>query len=138
MDVLIVAVYDRPVKSLLFSPQERLDLARASLSSIEGPCEIIVEGYSSLTVQYACARGANAIVRGLRTVNDFEAEYQMTSMNRHLAPDLETLFFMTSSSVGFLSASLVKEVASGGGDVQGLVPPPVAEALARRIGRCSQ
>jgi len=134
-DELIVAVYNRPAKSLLFSPEERIDLVRRSLGEESDGCKIVAEGYSDLTVQYARARGATAIVRGLRAVTDFEIEYQMTTMNRHLAPDVETVFLMTSLRFAYLSSSLLKEVAAGGADIDTLVPPPVAEALLRRFKR---
>ncbi len=90
-----------------------------------------MEGYSGLTVQYARARGACAIVRGLRAVTDFEYEYQMTTMNRHLEPAVETVFLMTSLQHAYLSSTIVKEVANGGAAIDALVPPPVAEALRR-------
>jgi pantetheine-phosphate adenylyltransferase len=134
-DELIVAVYDRPAKSLLFSPEERIDLVRRSLGQVDDGCRLVVEGFSGLLVHYAHSRGATAIVRGLRAVTDFEAEYQMTMMNRQLQPDLETVFLMTSLPFAYLSSSLVKEVAALGADIEGLVPPPVAEALLRRFGR---
>lgn len=95
----------------------------------------MVEGYSGLTVHYARARGAIAIVRGLRAVTDFEYEYQMTTMNGHLEPELETVFLMTTLRYAYLSSTLVKEVAAGGANIDGFVPPPVAEALLRRYGR---
>lgn len=134
-DEVIVAVYDRPAKSLLFSPEERIALARESINESNDGCRITVEGYSGLTVQYAKARGACAIVRGLRAVTDFEYEYQMTTMNRHLEPDVETVFLMTSLRFAYLSSSIVKEVAKGGANIEGLVPPGVAEALTRRFAR---
>ena len=134
-DELIVAVYDRPAKSLLFSPEERIDLVRRSLVEIDDGCQLTVEGFSGLLVHYAHSRGATSLVRGLRAVTDFEAEYQMTMMNRQLQPDLETVFLMTSLPFAYLSSSLVKEVAALGADIHGLVPPPVAEALLRRFGR---
>lgn len=134
-DELIVAVYDRPAKSLLFSPEERIDLVRKSLLKIDDGCQLTVEGFSGLLVHYARSRGATAIVRGLRAVTDFEAEYQMTMMNRRLQPDLETVFLMTSLPYAYLSSTLVKEVAALGADIEGMVPSPVAEALLRRYGR---
>jgi pantetheine-phosphate adenylyltransferase len=134
-DELIVAVYDRPAKSLVFSPEERIALARSSIGESVDGCRIIVEGYSGLTVQYARSRGARAIVRGLRAVTDFEYEYQMTTMNRHLEPEVETVFLMTSLRYAYLSSTLLKEVAAGGADIQELVPAAVAEALARRFDR---
>jgi pantetheine-phosphate adenylyltransferase len=134
-DELIVAVYDRPAKSLLFSPEERIALARESIGESTDGCRIIVEGYSGLTVQHARARGACAIVRGLRAVTDFEYEYQMTTMNRHLESEVETVFLMTSLRFAYLSSTIVKEVANGGANIDALVPPVVAEALKRRFVR---
>jgi pantetheine-phosphate adenylyltransferase len=134
-DQVIVAVYDRPAKSLLFSPEERIALARGSIGEGMENCRIVVEGYSGLTVQYARSRGACAIVRGLRPVNDFASESQMATMNRHLEPDVDTVFLMTTPRFAFLSSSLLKEVAKGGANIEGLVPAAVAEALAHRLGR---
>ena len=133
-DQLVVAVFDRPAKSLLFDPEERMALFRTSLEGADTP-NIIVEGYHELTVQYARRRGAVAIVRGLRAVADFEYEYQMTTMNRHLEAQVETVLLMTSPEHAFLSSSLIKEVAAGGATLEGLVPPPVAEALQARLAR---
>jgi pantetheine-phosphate adenylyltransferase len=137
-DELVIAVYDRPSKSLLFTPEERFELARASF---EGPnarvdgCKISVEGFSGLLVHYAKARGARAIVRGLRAVTDFEAESQMTLMNRYLESEVETVFLMTSLRYAYLSSSLLKEVVAGGADMRDQVPPAVAAALAERYAR---
>ena len=97
-------------------------------------CRLTVEGFSGLLVHYAHDRGATSLVRGLRAVTDFEAEYQMTMMNRHLEPELETVFLMTSLPFAYLSSSLVKEVAVLGADIEGLVPAPVARALLERLG----
>jgi pantetheine-phosphate adenylyltransferase len=133
-DRLVVAVFDRPAKSLLFSPEERMQLFRTSLDAA-GVANVEIAGYSGLTVDYARRRGATAIVRGLRAVTDFEYEYQMTSMNRHLRPEIETVFLMTSAEFAYLSATLVKEVAAGGAAVGGLVPPVVADALGARYRR---
>ncbi len=136
-DEIVIAVYDRPSKSLLFSPEERLALARASFEgseSVDG-CKIVVEGFSGLLVHYAKARGARAIVRGLRAVTDFEAESQMTLMNRYLDSEVETVFLMTSLRYAYLSSSLLKEVVAGGADMRDQVPPPVAAALAERLAR---
>lgn len=133
-DRVIVAVYDRPAKALLFSPAERIELFRASLDQA-GAHDVLVEGYSDLTVHYARERGADAVVRGLRALTDFEYEYQMTTMNRHLQPEVETVFLMTSLEFAYLSSTLIKEVAAGGAALEGLVPPMVAEALTARLGR---
>jgi len=131
----VIAVYDRPSKSLLFSPDERIALARASIGDQVDGCRVMVEGFSGLLVHYAKARGATAIVRGLRAVTDFESESQMTLMNRYLEADIETVFLMTSLRNAYLSSSLIKEVANGGADVDGLVTPAVAEALKQRFAR---
>ena len=116
----------------MFSPEERIALARASIGDRVDGCRVVVEGFSGLLVQYARARRARAIVRGLRAVTDFESESQMTLMNRYLEPEVETVFLMTSLRNAYLSSSLIKEVVRGGGDVSGLVPPAVAEALMQR------
>lgn len=126
---VIVAVLDLPRKPLLFSLEERIQLFREGVESIPN---ISIEGYSGLTVQYAAERGAAALVRGLRATFDFEYEYQMTTMNRHLRPDLETVFMMTSLKYAYLSSSLIKEVASLGANLEGLVPEHVAHALVRK------
>jgi len=131
-DQVVVAVYDRPAKSLLFSPEERISLFRASLDAV-GAHDVVVEGYSGLTVNYAHRRGASAIVRGLRAVFDFEYEYQMTTMNRHLQAAVETVFLTTSLEFAYLSSTIVKEVAFGGAELDGLVPSVVAEALTSRL-----
>jgi len=133
-DQLIVAVYDRPAKSLLFAPDERIGLFRSSLDAADGHA-VLIEGYSGLTVNYARSRGASAVVRGLRAITDFEYEYQMTTMNRHLEPSVETVFLMTSLEFAYLSSTIIKEVAAGGAALDGLVPPLVAEALRGRFGR---
>lgn len=126
-------MYDRPAKSLLFSPEERIALTRECLGELATCGRVTVEGYSALTVQYARRLGACAIVRGLRPVNDFASESQMATMNRHLEPEVDTVFFMTSPRFAFLSSSLLKEVAKGGANIDGLVPPAVADALVRRL-----
>ena len=133
-DEVIIAVYDRPAKSLLFTPEERIALICESVEALPDARRIAVEGYSALTVQYARRRGACAIVRGLRPVNDFASESQMATMNRHLEPEVDTVFLMTSPGFAFLSSSLLKEIARGGANVEGLVPTGVADALMRRLG----
>jgi pantetheine-phosphate adenylyltransferase len=130
-DRVIVAVYDMPDKRLLFSTDERLQLVRASVTSLPN---VEVSSYSSLTVDYAVSRGASAVIRGLRATSDFDFEFQVALMNRHLRPDLEALFLMTSLEHAHLSSTLVKEVARLGGAIDGLVPAPVATALARKQG----
>jgi pantetheine-phosphate adenylyltransferase len=133
-DTLIVAVYERPAKNVLFDAEERVALVRASLADLSDG-RIRVAGYSGLTVHYARAVGACALVRGLRTGGDFEYESGLTAMNRQMVPDVETIFLMTSPLLAHLSATLVKEVARGGAAIDEMVPPPVAEALRLRLAR---
>jgi pantetheine-phosphate adenylyltransferase len=127
-DRVIVAVYDRPAKSLVFDAQERVRLFQDAISMEN----IEVTTYSGLTVDFARERGAVAILRGLRATSDFEYEYQMTTMNRHLSPSIEAVFLMTSLEYAYLSSSLIKEVAAQGAALDGLVPDNVAAALRAR------
>ncbi|MDZ4693897.1 MAG: pantetheine-phosphate adenylyltransferase [Deltaproteobacteria bacterium] len=129
VDRLIVAVADNPKKQPMFSLAERVDLIRRSVpgSNVE------IEGFSGLLVDFAHARNARAVIRGLRAIADFEFEFQLAHMNRHLAPDVETIYLMTNDESFFVSSSLVKEVAGYGGDVSRLVPAPVALALKERL-----
>lgn len=125
-DRVIVAVYDTPAKRLLFDTTERIDLIREAAGDVPN---IEVASYAALTVDYAVARGAMAIVRGLRATSDFDFEFQLALMNRHLDRRVEAVFLMTSIEHAHLSSTLVKEVANLGGAVDGLVPASVAEAL---------
>jgi pantetheine-phosphate adenylyltransferase len=125
-DELIVAVYDKPAKDLLFSVNERVELARQALADLPN---VWTTSYSSLTVDFAREVGAQAIVRGLRATYDFELEYQMALTNRKLAPEVEFICLMTHQDYAFLSSSVLKEVALLGGDVSGMAPPHVASAL---------
>ncbi len=130
-DEVIVSVYDRPLKSLLFSPEERLELARVSFVNLE---RISVTGYSGLTVNFCRQVGAKVIVRGLRVFSDFEHEFRMALSNHRLAPDIDVVALITSEEHSFLSGTTVREIASLGGDVSSLVPAHVAAALRRRFG----
>lgn len=129
-DRVIVAILGNPEKAPLFSVEERVSLIAASVSSLPN---VTVEAFSGLLVNYVRSRGAQVIVRGLRAVSDFEYEFQMALMNRRLDPEVETVFMMPAEAYSYLSARLVKEVASLGGDVSGLVPAPVARAIADRL-----
>lgn len=129
-DELVVAVYDRPLKTLLFTPEERLSLVRETLSGEEG---IRVEMFSGLIVEYCRAVEAEVIVRGLRVFSDFEHEFRMALANHRLAPEIEVVAFITQEEHSFLSGSTVREIASLGGDVSSLVPANVAEALVDRF-----
>lgn len=130
-DHLVVGVLNNPKKQPLFDIDERVELIRvcvADLGSVE------VAAFDGLTVEFARAHGAGFIVRGLRAVSDFEAELQMALTNRKLAPEVDTAFLMTALEHGYVSSSLAKEVAQFGGDVSAMLPAPVAEALALRLG----
>lgn len=128
-DEVVVAVYDRPLKSLLFSPEERIQLVQETLA---GMSHITVMAYSGLTVSFARKIGAKAIVRGLRVFSDFEYEFRMALANNRLEAEIDTIALITSEQNTFLSASTVKEIASLGGDVSSMVPKHVQLALERR------
>jgi pantetheine-phosphate adenylyltransferase len=128
-DRLIVAVYDRPTKQLLFSANERVELAHEALSSIPN---IEVRTYGGLTAQYAKTVGAKVLVRGLRVISDFELEYQMALTNNQLWPEIETICLMTRQEYAFLTASIVKEIFMLGGNVSPLVAPSVEQALGQK------
>ena len=130
-DEVLVAVYDTPSKSLLFTTDERVALFEAASSHLPN---VKVVKYSGLTVRYAREIGAGVIVRGLRSGYDFEYEFEMAFMNSKLEPEVDLVCFMTSQDFVFVSASLLKEVARLGGDIRGMVPPNVAEALYSKFG----
>jgi pantetheine-phosphate adenylyltransferase len=132
-DEVIVAIYAGQEKpGALFTTGERLTLAREVLA--EGPeRNIRVDSFSGLTVDYARSQDAGVIVRGLRAVSDFEYEFKLAHMNAHLAPGIEVVCLMTSAGHSFISSSLIREVASLGGDVDGLVPANVAAALHEKL-----
>ncbi len=129
-DALVVGVLDNPGKRPLFSVEERVALLKEVTQPIP---KVEVDAFSGLLVDYARRRGADVVVKGLRAVTDFEYEIQMAQMNHSLS-GLETLFITTAPQWSFLSSSLVKEVASFGGDVSGLVPEVVAQRLRERLG----
>lgn len=134
VDRLIVAVYassDHSAKTPLFGLDERLRLAQESLCHVNN---IVVDTFDELLVDYARGVGAQTIVRGLRAVSDFEYEFKLAHMYQHLAPEVEIIYLMTSSSHSFVSSSIIKEVASFGRSVEALVPPHVAKALQGRFG----
>ena len=128
---LIVAIYDTPSKSLLFSTAERVALMEAAVAGWDN---IEVRPFSGLVVQTARALGAAAIIRGLRSGPDFEYESQMFFMNRRLEPQVDMVSLMSDPEHMFISSSLLKEVARLGGDISGMVPPPVARALQEKFG----
>lgn len=125
-DTVVMAVFDKPNKNLLFNTAQRLDLLREATRNIP---RIKVDAYSTLTVEYARSIGASVIVRGLRATTDFEHEFQMAQINQTLAPDIDYITFMAGHQYTFFSSSTVRELASLGGDVSWLVPPHVVAAL---------
>ncbi|HEY5440817.1 MAG TPA: pantetheine-phosphate adenylyltransferase [Gemmatimonadaceae bacterium] len=126
VDTLVVALAVNSSKAPLFSVEERVELIRASVGD---DAHIQVRSFGGLLVDFAREVGASLLIRGLRAVSDFEYEYQMALMNRHLSPKLETVFMVPSLDTTYISASLVREVARFGGDVDDLVHPAVADAL---------
>lgn len=134
VDELIIAVYQTPSKNLLFTTDERLALWQECIAA-EGWTNVRAESFEGLIVEFARKQGAQATVRGLRAVTDFEYEFQQALMNRKLAPEIETLMIITALPHLFISSSLLKEVARLGGDLDGIVTPNVARALHERLGR---
>jgi pantetheine-phosphate adenylyltransferase len=135
-DRVIVAVLANPKKQPLLSVEARMEVIRRALGDGAAPADRIeVAAFDGLTVDFCHKHQATAIVRGLRAISDFETEMQLAHNNRVLAPDVDTVFFMTSISNSYVSSSLVKEIATFGGDVSGMLPTAAAEALASVLGR---
>lgn len=129
-DRLVVAVANNPEKRPMFTAAER----KAMISeAVNGDARIEVDSFDSLLVEYVRRKGVHTVLRGLRAVSDFEFEFQIANMNRHLLPDLETVFVMTGEDYFFVSARLVREVATFGGDVSAFVPANVLEGLRRKL-----
>lgn len=134
-DQVVVAVYDKPLKNLLFSPEERIALVEETFRDDD---RITVTGYSGLTVEFCRRVGAQVIVRGLRVFSDFENEFRMALANHRLAPEIEVVALITSEEHTFLSSTTVREIASLGGDISSMVPPHVERALRRRFAELSE
>src|SRR5215472_4419827 len=132
-DTLIVAVYAFPAKNLFFSVDERVDLWQRVLAE-EALTNVRVDQFSSLLVEYVRSLGGQAIIKGLRSPNDFESEFQQGLMNRKLAPEIETVCLLTNLEHLFVSSSLLKEIAHLGGDVQDMLPSVVVQALQKKFG----
>ncbi len=130
-DVVVVGVVHNPSKSPLFSAEERIDMLERCCAAWPN---VRVDSFSGLLVDFARDIGAKTVVKGLRAITDFDYEIQMSQMNRYLSNDVVSLFVATKPEYGYLSSSLVKEVARLGGSVDGLVPPLVADALKERLG----
>ena len=131
-DEIVVAVAQNIDKKGLFTTAERISLIRAAVNN--NP-RVKADTFEGLLVDYVVAQGARVILRGLRAVSDFEYEFQIAQMNHNLRREVETLFMMTSVPFGYLSSSIVKEVASLHGPVETLVPPPVHKALTEKFSR---
>jgi pantetheine-phosphate adenylyltransferase len=129
---VVVGVYDLPPDRCLFTTDERVALFREAVADLPN---IVVKPFSGLTVDFARREGARVLVRGIRAVTDFEAEFDMALMNKRMAPDLESIFLMGSLEHLFVSGHRIREVASLGYDVTGLVPPHVAAALRQKLGQ---
>jgi pantetheine-phosphate adenylyltransferase len=133
-DELIVAVVNASVRksSALFTAEERIGFIERATSHLPN---VRVEPFSTLVVEFARDRGARAIVKGLRAISDFEYELEMNQLNRHMAPDVESVYLMASPQYSFLSSSGVKELATFGGEISGLVPEEVAQRLQEALAR---
>lgn len=130
-DRVIVAIAVNPKKVPLFTVEERVELIREGCPD----SRVEVDHFEGLLVSYARERGVKVLLRGLRAVSDFDYEFQMANMNRTLAPDVETVFMMTGEDYFYISSQLVREAASMGGDVEGLVPKNVLTRLNQKFGR---
>lgn len=131
--VTVAVAYNPHKDTALFTPEERVDMIATVFKPFGD--RVRADSFSGLLVDYARVLGAKVIIRGLRAVADFEYEFQMTMMNRHLSADLETIFMMAGEAHFYTSSRLVKEVVSLGGDVEGLVPEPVLRRLQEKVGR---
>ncbi|MSQ11526.1 MAG: pantetheine-phosphate adenylyltransferase [Dehalococcoidia bacterium] len=129
-DRVVVAVYDRPAKPVLFTTQERAEMFRRCVPELSN---VSVETFKGLVITYARKVGAQVMLRGLRAGQDFEYEWDMALMNKHMAPEIESLYMMSSVEWQFLSASRVKEVIKLGGATLGLVPAHVERALRAKL-----
>ena len=129
-DHVVLAIAANPSKRPLFSLEERVALAQQATAHLPN---VEVIGFSNLMAHFAEQQQANILIRGLRAVTDFEYEKQLAAMNRHLLPTLETVFLMPSEQWGYLSSTLVKEVARHGGDIDPFLPAPIAQALKQKL-----
>jgi len=130
---LTVAILQNPSKNPMFTIEERVEMLREVTAGIEN---VHVATFDGLMVDFARELGATAVLRGIRAISDYEYEFQMALMNRRLAPEVETVFLQPAGRYSFLSSRMLKEVASLGGDVTGLVPPNVYKRLRQRLSAC--
>ena len=131
-DKVVIAIAANPGKAPLFTLEQRVDLVKRVLADVPN---VEVTGYSGLTVDFARTHGLNVIVRGLRAVSDFEFEFQLATMSRHLNDQVETVFLTPTEQFNFVSSTLIREIASLGGNVGEFVHPIVAEALRNRFAK---
>lgn len=129
---VVIAVAANPNKAPMFNVDERVELARGVLAELPN---VEITGYSGLTVDFARKHDPAVIVRGLRAVSDFEFEFQLASMGRHLQPDVETVFMVPKEKFTFISSTLVREIATLGGDISAFVHPLVVAAFKRKLAR---
>ncbi|PIV66293.1 MAG: pantetheine-phosphate adenylyltransferase [Nitrospirae bacterium CG01_land_8_20_14_3_00_44_22] len=129
-DKVIIAITTAQKKQPLFTADERIDLIKNALKGFKN---VSVDSFNGLLIEYAKSKNGTTVIRGLRAVSDFEYEFQMALMNRRLAVAIETVFMMPSEEYSFLTSTIVKEVASFGGSVKGLVPEAVEKALRRKF-----
>ncbi|HEX7316550.1 MAG TPA: pantetheine-phosphate adenylyltransferase [Pyrinomonadaceae bacterium] len=135
-DEIIIAVLVNPEKRALFTVEERVEILEEVLKLIEsGNCRLRVGSFQGLLMRYAVEQQANAVVRGIRAISDYEYELQMALMNRRQEPGIETVFMLAAESYSYVSSRLVKEVYSLGGTIEGLVPATVEERMRVKIGK---
>lgn len=135
-DEITIAILVNPDKRPLFSVEERRDMLEEALDEIErGTCRLRVDWFQGLLVKYASEQGADAIVRGIRAISDYEYELQMALMNRRQDPRIETVFMMSAEDYSYVSSRLVKEVFQLGGTIEGLVPLSVEERMRNKFNR---
>ena len=129
-DLVVIGVAESSKKQPLFSTKERIALTQSSLSHLDN---IEVKGFSGLSIRFVEAQDSNCVLRGIRTVADFEYEHQLANMNRAMNPKFESLFLTPSNTLSYISSSLVREIASMNGDVSDFVPEPVLDALNKKF-----
>lgn len=134
-DKVVVAIAANPGKEPMFTLDERVALAKFVLKDFNG---VEVTGYEGLTVNFAKENGLRVIVRGLRAISDFEYEFQLANMNRHLTDEVETAFLTPTETYTYISSSLVREIAALGGDISEFVSPAIKKALLERCGRAKK
>ncbi|MBA2503072.1 MAG: pantetheine-phosphate adenylyltransferase [Pyrinomonadaceae bacterium] len=135
-DEIIIAILVNPDKKPLFTIEERREMLGEVTAEIKsGDCRLVVEDFQGLLVQYAIEREADAIVRGIRAISDYEFELQMALMNRRQEPRIETVFMMPAEAYSYVSSRLVKEVYQLGGTIEGLVPPSVEARMKNKFGK---